>query len=83
MVFVSLFIMITSTLGYFGIYQFGCILALGLFQITKSEALAISLLIQFPGYLLNIVLGIITMLWEGVNFILFREKSLLLNKEKI
>ncbi|MBN2070248.1 MAG: flippase-like domain-containing protein [Candidatus Krumholzibacteriota bacterium] len=67
MVFISLSIMIPSSPGYFGPYQMACILALGLYGVAKSDALAISLLIQIPVFLINIIVGTISLTWEGAS----------------
>jgi uncharacterized protein (TIRG00374 family) len=67
MVFVSLSIMIPSSPGHFGTFQFATILGLGLYGIPKPEALAISLLVQVPIYLLNVVFGVVSLFWEGVS----------------
>ena len=75
MVFVSLSIMIPSSPGHFGTYQFAAIVALGLFGIHKPEALAISLLVQVPIYLLNVVLGVASLFWEGVSLSLKQGKQ--------
>lgn len=66
-VFISLSIMIPSSPGYFGPYQMACILALGLYGIEKADALAISLLIQIPLFLLNVSVGTISLIWEGAS----------------
>ncbi len=63
----SLASIIPSSPGYFGPYQYACILAFGIYGLSKPESLAISFLIQIPIFLLNIVVGAISLLWEGVN----------------
>jgi uncharacterized protein (TIRG00374 family) len=75
MVFVSLSIMIPSSPGHFGTFQFAAILALGLFGIPKTEALAISLLVQVPIYLLNVMMGVASLFWEGVSLNLNRGRG--------
>lgn len=67
MVFVSLSIMIPSSPGHFGTFQYASILALGLYGIPKTDALAISLLVQVPIYLVNVVFGVASLFWEGVS----------------
>ncbi len=67
MVFVSLSIMIPSSPGHFGTFQYASILALGLYNISKTDALAISLLVQVPIYLVNVLFGVASLFWEGVS----------------
>jgi uncharacterized protein (TIRG00374 family) len=74
MVFVSLSIMIPSSPGHFGTFQYASILALGLYNIPKTDALAISLLVQIPIYLVNVVFGVTSLFWEGVSLDLGRTR---------
>lgn len=67
-IFVTFAIMLPSTPGYFGSYQYATILALGLYGITKTDALAISLISQLTIYFINIGFGLLSLFWEGINF---------------
>ena len=68
LVFVSFAMVIPATPGYIGTYQMAIILALGIFGVSKTEALVISFLFQVPLYVLNVSLGIFSLWWEGLNF---------------
>lgn len=74
LVFISLSMVIPSSPGYFGTYQLASIMALGLFGVSKTEALAVSFLLQLPIYFLNVGLGTFSLWWEGLN-LKFLEKT--------
>jgi uncharacterized protein (TIRG00374 family) len=72
-IFISFAMIIPSSPGNFGPYQAASILSLGLFKVTKTDALAASLLLQIPSLLLNIILGSFSLWWEGLNFGMLRK----------
>ncbi|MEW6237338.1 MAG: lysylphosphatidylglycerol synthase transmembrane domain-containing protein [Candidatus Omnitrophota bacterium] len=66
-VFMALGASLPSSPGYIGVYQAACILALGLFDIAESEAVAFSLIWQSLSLLLAISLGGGSAMYYGLN----------------
>ena len=52
-------VMIPSAPGYIGTFQLFSVLALGLFSISKVEALSMSIFLHFSEYLIVTTLGLI------------------------
>ena len=73
LLFLSLSMVIPSSPGYLGTYQLATVAALGLFGISKTEAVATSFLLQLPVFFLNIGLGLISLWWEGLGLNLIRK----------
>lgn len=63
---VAVFVMIPAAPGFVGTYQAGCIVALGIFGVSKSEALAYSLLVHALTYIPPTLLGLFFLTSERV-----------------
>jgi len=68
LIFVSLGTMIPSAPAYLGTFQYACIVALALYQIDKSEALAFSLLFHASQFLPTTLVGLFFMWKSQIRF---------------
>jgi len=66
-VFMALGASLPSSPGYIGVYQAACVLALRLFDVAESEAVAFSLIWQSLSFLLAISLGGASAMYYGLN----------------
>lgn len=67
LLFISIAFVIPSTPGNLGVYQYACIIALGITGAgySREEALVFSLISQLPVYFLSIILGFYSFYSEG------------------
>ena len=63
---VAVFVMIPAAPGFVGTYQAGCIVALSIFGVSRSEALAYSLLVHVLTFVPPTLLGLFFLAAEGV-----------------
>jgi uncharacterized protein (TIRG00374 family) len=68
MVLIAFSITIPSTPGYFGNMQLAFVIGLGLVNISKSDALASSLIFHFTQYIPITFVGILLFIKEGISF---------------
>jgi len=66
--FVSFSMLLPAAPGNIGTYQYACILAFGLFDIPESNAFAFSIFSQIPAYIINNIIGMISLYQEGLSF---------------
>lgn len=66
--FVSFSMLLPAVPGNIGTYQYACILAFGLFNISESNAFAFSIFSQIPAYIINNIIGMISLYQEGLSF---------------
>ncbi|MCK5877217.1 MAG: flippase-like domain-containing protein [Candidatus Marithrix sp.] len=66
-VFLLLSISIPSAPGYVGVYQVACVLALGLYNIDQSLAVAYSIVLQLVSFTIMGVQGILVTIYCGFN----------------
>ncbi|MDE3089830.1 MAG: flippase-like domain-containing protein [Chloroflexota bacterium] len=59
--------LVPSSPGKVGVFQYLCILALALFAVDKSMALAYGILLYLVAYGPPVILGILFLWWNGVN----------------
>ncbi len=75
-VFLLLSISIPSTPGYIGIYQVACVLALGLYGIDQTLAVAYSIVLQLLGFTIMAIQGMVATALCGFNLSRERQRSL-------
>jgi len=62
--------------GFLGNFQFSCIMALSIFDVTKSDALVFSMVFYFLGIGINILLGLIFLPFIGISINDLRKNSI-------
>ena len=77
LLFISLSFFLPTTPGNLGVYQYACILAFTVLDVgySKEEAVVFSLISQVPLYILTILLGFISLFFEGYNIKGLRQYS--------
>jgi hypothetical protein len=74
-VFVVAGSLLPSAPGYVGIYQVACVVALGLYHISTTEAVAYSLVMQLSEFLVIISQGLISISLRGFNLTSARREA--------
>jgi len=75
-VFLLISISVPSAPGYVGIYQVACVLALGLYGIDQSLAVAYSIVLQLLSFSIMGVQGVLVTIYCGFNLSLERQSDL-------
>lgn len=74
LVFNAIGVSIPAAPGFLGNFQFACILALSIFGVPKSEALAFSIVFYLLGIGINILLGLVFIPFVEISFQDMKEK---------
>ena len=65
LIFLGVSFILPSTPGNVGVHQFACVLAFAILGLDKTEAVAFSFYYQIPVIVISIVLGFISIYYEG------------------
>lgn len=66
LLFISISFVLPATPGNIGVYQFACVLAFSVEELSREQAIVFSLISQIPVYFLSILLGLYSMSCVGV-----------------
>jgi hypothetical protein len=65
LIFIGISFILPSTPGNLGVHQFACVLAFSILGMDKTEAVAFSFFYQIPVIIISIILGLISIYYEG------------------
>jgi hypothetical protein len=65
LIFLGVSFILPSTPGNIGVHQFACVLAFGILGMDKTQAVAFSFYYQIPVIVISVVLGFISIYYEG------------------
>jgi uncharacterized membrane protein YbhN (UPF0104 family) len=65
LIFLGVSFILPSTPGNVGVHQFACVLAFGILGLDKTQGVAFSLYYQIPVIVISIILGFISIYYEG------------------
>jgi len=65
LIFLGVSFILPSTPGNIGVHQFACVLAFGILGMDKTQAVAFSFYYQIPVMVISVILGFISIYFEG------------------
>ena len=65
LIFLGVSFILPSTPGNVGVHQFACVLAFGILGMDKTQAVAFSFYYQIPVIIISVILGFISIYYEG------------------
>jgi glycosyltransferase 2 family protein len=65
LIFLGVSFILPSTPGNVGVHQFACVLAFGILGLDKTQAVAFSFYYQIPVIVISVILGFISIYYEG------------------
>ena len=65
LIFLGVSFILPSTPGNIGVHQFACVLAFAILGLNKTEAVAYSCYYQIPFIVISVILGLISIYFEG------------------
>ncbi|HSW54548.1 MAG TPA: lysylphosphatidylglycerol synthase transmembrane domain-containing protein [Ignavibacteriaceae bacterium] len=65
LIFLGVSFILPSTPGNVGVHQFACVLAFGILGLDKTQAVAFSFYYQIPVIVISVILGFISISYEG------------------
>ena len=68
LIFIGISFILPSTPGNVGVQQYACVLAFGILGMDKTQAVAFSFYYQIPVIIVSIILGLISIYYEGFTF---------------